>query len=87
MQVGSVVHTNIQQGIIWSVGENTGGRMVEWPARSPDLSPLDFLFPKSNLYTNSPGNILGLEDLIRQQMQNKTPAILQNLISEYNIMF
>lgn len=58
---------------------------VEWPARSPDLTPLDFFlwgYLKSKVYTNRPGNIRELKDRIRQEMLNITPAVLQNVRDE-----
>lgn len=63
---------------------------VEWPARSPDLTPLDFFiwgYLKSKVYTNRPDNIRDLKDRIRQEMQNITPAMLQNVKEECNVRF
>lgn len=63
---------------------------VEWPARSPDLNPLDFFlwgYLKSKVYFNRPGNIPQLQDRIRQEIQSITPAMLQNVRDESNARF
>ena len=44
---------------------------VEWPPRSPDLTPLDFFlwsYIKSTVYTTPPTNLDDLEMRIRNEM-------------------
>lgn len=53
-----------------------------WPARSPDLTPLDyFLFGhlKNRVYRNRPQNIDDLKQAIEDEINNVTPAILINV--------
>lgn len=44
---------------------------IEWPARSPDLTPLDFFlwgYVKSRVYITKPGNLVELVQRISQEM-------------------
>jgi hypothetical protein len=46
-------------------------RAVEWPARSPDLTPLDFFlwgYLKSKVFLTPPENLAELERRIREEM-------------------
>lgn len=64
------------------------GRYSEnpWPARSPDLTPLDFFlwgYLKSRVYKHRPfRNIDHLEEVIRQCINNITPQMLRNVSRE-----
>jgi hypothetical protein len=61
---------------------------VEWPARSPDLSPLDFFLwghLKSKIYVNMPDDIETLKDRIRTEIRSITPETIQNAINEFEI--
>lgn len=58
---------------------------LEWPARSPDLTPLDFFlwgYLKSKVYVNKPPNLEELMERIRQEVRNITPEILANVRNE-----
>nr|CAH7745775.1 unnamed protein product [Callosobruchus chinensis] len=55
---------------------------IEWPARSPDLSPLDFFFwghLKSKIYATQPESLLDLRNRITHECQQITPDILRNV--------
>lgn len=55
---------------------------IEWPARSPDLSPLDFFlwgYLKSKVYLTKPDNIEDLKQRIRNEVRQITPEVLQNV--------
>jgi hypothetical protein len=58
---------------------------VEWPARSPDLTPLDFFlwgYIKSKVYVNRPQNLQNLKDRIRHEMSLITPEVIRNVLDE-----
>lgn len=55
---------------------------VEWPARSPDLNPLDFFlwgFLKGNVYKTKPANIEELTNRLLEEARRITPEMLQNV--------
>lgn len=59
---------------------------IEWPARSPDLTPLDFFLwghLKTKVYTNKPTNVDDLKERIRQEVQNITPEIIGRVQNEF----
>src|SRR6185437_7270063 len=59
---------------------------VEWPARSPDLNPLDYFlwgYLKSEVYRNRPRNIADLKRNITSACQQVTPDMLQNVIGSW----
>lgn len=54
---------------------------VEWPPRSPDLTPCDFFFwgyLKSKVYTNRPQNLAELEQRIQNEAAAISPRSLRN---------
>lgn len=59
-----------------------------FPARSPDLTPMDFFFwgyLKNKVYKHRPfQNVDNLEDIIRQYCQNIPPTFLRNVCRETN---
>lgn len=60
--------------------------VVEWPARSPDLTPLDFFlwgYLKSKVYVNRPQNINDLKERIRQEIRRITPDVIINVQNEF----
>ncbi|CAH1956259.1 unnamed protein product [Acanthoscelides obtectus] len=55
---------------------------IEWPPRSPDLSPLDFFMwghLKSKIYATQPTSLEGLRQRIVNECLQITPQILQNI--------
>ena len=57
---------------------------VEWPARSPDLSPFDYFFwayLKGNVYRNEPTNIAQLKAAIQGEIELITPELTSRAIS------
>lgn len=55
---------------------------IEWPARSPDLTPLDFFLwghLKSKVYETAPSNIQELKQRITDECAKITPEMLQNV--------
>lgn len=59
---------------------------IEWPPRSPDLTPLDFFlwgYLKSKVYQNKPQNINELKERIRIQVAQITPEVLENVREEF----
>lgn len=59
---------------------------IEWPARSPDLTPLDFFlwgYLKSKVYKTKPENIDILKDRIRSECELISPETIQNVRNEF----
>ena len=55
----------------------------DWPARSPDLNPLDFFlwgYLKSKVYSPLPNNLDELEANIRREVGNLQPDVIRNAI-------
>lgn len=55
---------------------------IEWPPRSPDLTPLDFFlwgYLKNRVYINRPNNLEELKQRIRDEIRSISPQILQNV--------
>lgn len=55
---------------------------IEWPARSPDLTPLDYFlwgYLKAKIYFNRPPNIEDLKQRIRQEIRSITPQMVDNV--------
>jgi hypothetical protein len=66
------------------------GGTIPWPARSPDLTPLDsFLFShlKSVVYVNRPLNLNQLKQNIINACTDITPDMLENVREEWNQRF
>lgn len=60
--------------------------VIEWPARSPDLTPLDFYlwgYLKTKVYVIKPRNIEELETRIRQEIRLIPPRVLSSLQNEF----
>ena len=59
---------------------------IEWPARSPDLAPLDFYFwgnVKGKIYAPRPSHLQGLIDKIRAESNQLSPAELRRVHQEF----
>lgn len=59
---------------------------IEWPARSPDLTPLDFFLwghLKSRVYIDRPRNLDDLQTRIRQEMDRLPRIWLENSIEQF----
>ena len=59
---------------------------IKWPARSPDLSPLDFFlwgYLKDRIYVNRPSNLNDLKDRIRLEIQGITPQMINDSIRSF----
>lgn len=59
---------------------------IEWPARSPDLTPLDFFlwgYLKSKVYLNKPHNLEDLQNRITYEIRRITPEVIQNVQEEF----
>lgn len=59
---------------------------IEWPARSPDLNPLDYFlwgYLKSKVYIDRPINLEDLKSRIRQEVEQISPQIIQNVLREF----
>lgn len=59
---------------------------IEWPARSPDLTPLDFFLwghLKSVVYKDLPHSLEELEYKIRIAVQEITPEVYQNALRSF----
>ncbi|KYQ59324.1 hypothetical protein ALC60_01634, partial [Trachymyrmex zeteki] len=55
---------------------------IEWPPRSPDLSPLDFFLwghLKSKIYATQPTSLEGLRQRIINESHQIIPQMLQNV--------
>lgn len=70
------------------------GRVIDryselcWPARSPDLTPLDYFlwgYLKDKVYRQRPfENVDHLERIIRETIQGITPAVIRNVLREFS---
>lgn len=61
---------------------------IEWPARSPDLSPLDFFlwgYLKSKVYATKPLNLDDLRQRIVNACAEITPEMIRNSIENFYI--
>lgn len=59
---------------------------IEWPARSPDLSPLDYFFwgyLKHNVYKTKPADINELKRRIIDESARVPPDMIQKVTKEY----
>lgn len=59
---------------------------VEWPARSPDLTPLDYFlwgYLKSKVYFNRPPNIDALKNRIRDEIRQIPISFIRNVQQEF----
>ena len=59
---------------------------VNWPARSPDLTPLDFFlwgYLKSKIFSSKPTTIAILKEMIAAECASITAEILANVISNW----
>ncbi|MBZ5796273.1 transposase [Burkholderia contaminans] len=59
---------------------------IEWPARSPDLNPLNFFLwchLKTQVYKEKPANLQVLEAKIRQEIRAIPPEWLHNVIRNF----
>lgn len=59
---------------------------VEWPARSPDLTPLDFFlwgYIKNKVYITQPDTLQILRERINAACREITPDMLQNVRNEF----
>lgn len=59
---------------------------IEWPARSPDLSPLDFFlwgYLKTKIYKTQPASLEDLRQRIINECQTITPEMLQNVRNRF----
>ena len=57
---------------------------LEWPARSPDLTPCDFflwVFLKSRFYVNRPRTLQDLKTNIQEEIANIAPAMLAGVMT------
>lgn len=60
---------------------------IEWPPRSPDLTPLDFYLwghLKTNVYRNRPNNLEDLQNRLRQEMAEIPPEALTNCLRSFS---
>ena len=58
---------------------------IEWPPRSPDITPLDFFlwgYLKSKVYVNRPNNLDDLKQRIRQEIRLIPPQVIENVQRE-----
>ncbi|XP_050342348.1 uncharacterized protein LOC126768367 [Nymphalis io] len=91
-QDGATCHTSNDS--IAAVREIFGQKVISkrgdinWPPRSPDLSPMDFFlwgYLKSKVFNNNPQSIEELKENIREEIQNISPntcrAVMENVRS------
>lgn len=59
---------------------------IEWPARSPDLTPLDFYlwgYLKNKVYATQPTSIVDLKDRMTTEIRNISPQTLNKVKEEF----
>ncbi|CAH2088888.1 unnamed protein product [Euphydryas editha] len=59
---------------------------INWPLRSPDLTPMDFFlwgYLKSKVFTSHTASIEDLKENIRNEMQNISPNTLREVIGYF----
>ena len=59
---------------------------LEWPARSPDLTPCDYFlwgYLKTRVYTTKPNNVDDLKARIRNEVRRITPQMIRNVRNEF----
>lgn len=59
---------------------------IEWPARSPDLTPLDYFlwgYLKDRVYRTKPQNIAELQQRIRDEMNSIQPEMIKRATSTF----
>lgn len=62
------------------------GGYIQWPPRSPDLTPLDFYlwgYVKDVVYKNRPTTALDLQRRIREAVANITPQVLRRVVGNF----
>lgn len=62
------------------------GGKIEWPARSPDLSPLDYFLwghLKSRIYQTQPNTLDDLRHRILDEIQIIEPNVIRNAVAEF----
>lgn len=73
--------------------ESFGNRIISrhfpnpWPARSPDLNPLDFWFwgyLKSRVFSHSPATLQDLKTAIREEISNITAVQLSDAVGNFS---
>ena len=65
-----------------------GSEFVQWPPRSPDLTPLDFFFwgfVKGETYKYAPKTLNQLKESIKTAFDSVTPFMLQNTRKEFEL--
>lgn len=89
-QDGATCHTSNDS--IAAVREIFGQKLISkrgdinWPPRSPDLSPMDYFlwgYLKSKVYISNPGSIEELKENIRKEMQDIAPTIFRAVIENF----
>ena len=61
---------------------------INWPSRSPDLTPMDFFlwgFLKSKVYVNKPTSLAQLKQNIRHEMEAITERTCQAVIRNFSV--
>ena len=61
---------------------------IEWPARSPDLSPLDYFlwgYLKCTVFVTRPANMEELKMRIKKEYRDKPPAVIENVQKEFTL--
>lgn len=59
---------------------------IEWPARSPDLTPLDYFFwgyLKDRVYRTQPANLQELQQRIEDEIAAMTPEMIQRSVQNF----
>lgn len=61
---------------------------INWPPRSPDLSPMDFFlwgYLKSKVYVNKPGSLVQLKENIRHEMAAITEIMCRAVLRNFAV--
>lgn len=73
------------------VGSISRGGNINWPPRSPDLTPMDFFlwgYLKSKVYVNKPTSLAQLRENIRHEMaaitESTCRAVMRNFAVRLN---
>ena len=79
----NLLRENFPQKLISRFGD------IPWPPRSPDLTPMDFLwgYLKERVYNDNPQFLVALKENIRREISSIEPSLLQRVAQNTRLRF